>query len=129
MSQHQPSLYITTSPLGGRGVFSAAAIAAGEIIEICQLILLSPEDLALIHRTKLHDYYFLWGQPEGSGAIALGYGSLYNHSHQPNAYYHMDKEWETIDIIALRDITAGEEITFNYNGDPDDHEKIWFEKD
>lgn len=128
MIQRQPSLFIAASPLGGRGVFTSAPIAEGALIEICPVVIIPPEDLTLIHRTQLHDYYFLWEQPEGSGAIALGYGSLYNHSHDPNAWYRMDKAWDTIDVLALRNIAAGEEITFNYNGDPEDHEPLWFEK-
>ena len=29
----------------------------------------------------------------------------------------MDYEQQTMDVYALRDIAAGEEITFNYNGE------------
>ena len=47
-------------------------------------------------------------------ALALGYGSLYNHSYQPNARYD-DQPAGAMTFTALRDIRAGEEITINYN--------------
>ena len=84
------------------------------------------EDAALIHKTHLHDYYFLWNEETGSVAIALGYGSLYNHSLSPNAETESVLESNELRIIATRDIPAGEEITFNYQGEVKDTE-IWFE--
>jgi uncharacterized protein len=61
--------------------------------------------------------------------IALGYGSLYNHFCPSNADYFMDFEAETIDIVAVRYIEAGDEITINYNGDPRNAEPTWFMTD
>jgi SET domain-containing protein len=40
----------------------------------------------------------------------------------------MDFVHETIDFYCVRDIEAGDEITVNYNGDPDNNTKVWFEK-
>jgi SET domain-containing protein len=58
-------------------------------------------------------------------AVALGYGSLYNHSYTPNARY--DDESPQIKIFtAIREIAAGEEITINYNGEPSDESPVWF---
>ena len=59
--------------------------------------------------------------------IALGFGSLYNHTVWSNADFILDLENETIDIVALRDIAAGEEITLNYHGESGDEEPLWFE--
>ena len=33
----------------------------------------------------------------------------------------------TIRFVALRDIEAGEEVTTNYNGNPDSQEPVWFD--
>lgn len=120
------SLYYATSPLGGRGVYTAAPVAEGSLLEICPVIVLPPEDLPAIHGSRLHDYYFLWGEDEQSCAIALGYGSLYNHSFEPNAYYQADYESDTLLFFAHRDLEAGEEITVNYNGDPSVADEVWF---
>ena len=124
--QRIPSLFIAPSPLGGRGVFTAAPIAEGSLIEVCPVIALSGKDRGQIDRTGLYDYYFIWGEEDQQCAIALGYGSLYNHSFEPNAEYRADFDGLTLDFYALKDIEAGEEVTVNYNGDPDNKEKVWF---
>ena len=128
MSQRIPGLFIAHSDLEGRGVFTSEPITKGSIIEICNIIELSPTDLELIKKTVLYDYYFDWKKQEGHAAIALGYGSLYNHAYQPNTEYVHNYGSNTLEIYALRDIEAGEELTFNYNGIPDDQTKVWFEK-
>ena len=128
MSQQIPYLYIAASDIHDRGVFCATSIPEGSIIEICPVLKLPPEDMELLKKTTLYNYYFIWEEDEKSGGIALGYGSIYNHSYQPNARYLVDFEALTLEIFAIRDIEAGEEITFNYNGDPDDQSKVWFEK-
>ena len=60
-------------------------------------------------------------------ALALGYGSLYNHSYTPNARYFTNIENQSIDFYARKDIREGEEIMVNYNGDPEDQSPLWFE--
>lgn len=124
MSTHLPFLYITTSKLGGRGVFTSRDIPAGTTIENAPIIRLNLDDMEAIHETRLHDYYFLWG--EHACAIALGYGSLYNHSRDPNTEYEMDFEDEDIRFFALRDIPAGSELLINYTDDEDERTKLWF---
>jgi len=125
--QRLPGIFFGPSPRGGRGVFTELAIAAGTLIEICPLIVLPAEDLEKIHASGLHDYYFLWGDAENQCAIALGFGSLYNHDYEPNARYFVDVEEETLEIHAVRDLLPGEEITVTYNGVPEDKSTVWFE--
>ena len=74
--------------------------------------------------TGLAGYCFRWHGE--TLALALGYGSLYNHSYQPNSRYD-DVAQTTKVFTALRDIAPGEEITVNYNGDPDDRSSVGFE--
>ena len=120
-----PFLYLAPSPLGGRGVFTGAEIPAGTTIELAPVILLSAEDRKVIHKTHLHDYYFQWDGDRA--AIALGYGSLYNHADEANAEFELDYAFEQIRFVALKDISAGDEIFTNYRtGDPE--MKLWFEK-
>ena len=56
------------------------------------------------------------------------FGSVYNHSYQPNARYEPDFDLNIMEFIAIRDIVAGEEITTNYNYDPEDDSPVWWEK-
>lgn len=125
--QRLPFVFFQESPKGGRGVFTAEFIPIGTLIEICPVIILNPQDLKTIHETFLHDYYFLWDREGREGAIALGFGSLYNHSFAPNAEYQTNREGRSIDVYASQDIRAGEEITFNYNGTRFDNSPLWFE--
>jgi len=121
-----PGLYATTSTDKGRGVFTSIDISEGDIIEVCPVIIMPKAELPIIHKTILHDYYFLWGENMEDCAIALGFGSLYNHEIHPNANFILDLENETIDIVAIKNIMAGEEITLNYNGEPGDETILWF---
>ena len=108
----------------GRGVFARRLIHKGELIEKVPMLVLSVDEYHDgIGKTSLANYCFAWGQ--GTVALALGYGSLYNHSYTPNAdYEHGDK---VLVYRALCDIEAGEEITVNYNGRPSDRSPVGFE--
>ncbi len=125
---HIPSLYIAPSDIHERGVFSSEDLETDNIIEICPVILLNEKERAQIHQTHLHDFYFTWGEDDKGAAIALGYGSLYNHSYQPNARFWVDLEMKTISIRSIKPIPAGEEITINYNGEPTNQDPLWFSK-
>lgn len=126
MASRLPFLYLQTHADRGRGIYTAQAIPEGSSIESCPVIVLSPTDTERIHQTHLHDYYFLWGD-DGHSAIALGFGSIYNHAASPNADYEMDIDNHSIDIFATRDIEAGEEITISYNEGGTQRTKLWFE--
>lgn len=120
-------IFVADSEERGRGIFAAANILEGEIIETCPMLVVKPADIAFIDKTDLYNYYFLWGDDHDHAAIALGFGSLYNHSTTPNAYYAMDFEEKSMLIIALKPIAPMEEIFFNYNGSPTDQSEVWFE--
>jgi uncharacterized protein len=132
MSLHSQPIYVAASPLGGRGVFAAKKIYAGDIIEVCPVIVMKPHEIEILDKTTLYDYYFLWEDEENdlkTCAIALGLGSMYNHKAPSNADYQMDMDHVMIDIIAVKDIESGEEITINYHGDPNDDSPTWFMTD
>jgi uncharacterized protein len=124
-----PALFITFSELGGKGVFTGAPIKSGDLIEICPVIVLKEGEMEVLDTTTLYDYYFLWGDEQKKCALALGFGSLYNHFCPSNADYFMDFDEQIIEIHAVRDIEAGEEITINYHGDPQDPSPTWFMTD
>jgi uncharacterized protein len=108
----------------GRGVFARRLIYDGEVIErVPVLVLPIGESRTASGPTPMSDYCFDWGR--GTVAVALGYGSLYNHSYQPNARYD-DESGQTKVFIAIRDIALGEEIVVNYNGEPGDKTPVWF---
>jgi SET domain-containing protein len=121
------SLYIAQSHGKGKGIFTNEPITAGTLIEIAPVIVLPEKDSALIDQSFLYNYYFLWGDEHKGYAICLGYGSLYNHSYSPNCIYETYYEDEAIHFITIKNIAAGEELTVNYNHDPDDQKRVWFD--
>jgi len=105
---------------GGRGVYASKSFNKGELIEKVPCIILPCSECKDI----LSWYVFCWDSEEIC-AVALGYGSLYNHSYSANATYKTI-EPDTIILRAFRDIKKGEEITINYNGKPDDKDPMEF---
>ncbi|MEL6988949.1 MAG: SET domain-containing protein [Bacteroidota bacterium] len=128
MIHHVPSLFVAKNNKG-RGIFTTEKINKGDLIEVCPLIIIPKDQVKQIHESKLHDYYFLWGEDQKEIAIALGYGSLYNHQLHPNADFLLDLVNETIDIFCIKDIGAGEEITINYHGEDGANDPLWFEEE
>ncbi|HMN27835.1 MAG TPA: SET domain-containing protein [Caldilineaceae bacterium] len=116
-------IMIGPSPGKGRGVFATRLIETGELIEQAPVIVVPTGQWEAMHKTVLFNYYFAWGE---HSAIALGYGSLYNHAYQPNARFVKQLAEERIDFFALHPIQPGEEILINYNGDPNDDSPLWF---
>ena len=114
-------LRVAESPTGaGRGVFAECDIAAGEQIERCPMLIVDGAQAEAL-TLGADGYVFGWGTE--STALALGYGSLYNHSYAPNA-----ETLETPDelvITALQPIARGEEILINYMGTAQDG--VWFD--
>ena len=123
----QPFLHILPSDLRGKGVFTSSTISKGTILEIAPVIIMGSADRILLDQTLLHDYIFEWGHEKSQCCVALGYVSIYNHSYTSNCEYEMDYENNMIRIIAVREISKGEEIFLNYNGDWNDESPVWFD--
>ncbi|MBW4497256.1 MAG: SET domain-containing protein [Oscillatoria princeps RMCB-10] len=120
-------IYVGNAPGKGRGVFAKKRFSKGELIERAQVVVVPHSEREYLDKTVLHNYYYKWGEKLEDAALSLGYGSLYNHSYDPNAVYVKKIEEFVIDFVALREIEEGEEITVNYNGRPDDKSPLWFE--
>lgn len=128
----QPSLgYIkdTGTPMG-RGVFASRAIAQNEVIEVCPVVQLKKRYRRLPE--ELQRVVFHWGalaEKPGISAVALGYGSMYNHANPANARYKASADGSNLVFVAATDIAQDEEITINYNaalGEPVSFEDNWF---
>ena len=112
----------------GRGVFAARRFESGETIEVCPVIALSEADARMLDNTGLYDYYFGWGKEGKAAAIALGYGSLYNHAPSPNAMHRKHVADGIISVVAVRQIERGEEILIRYDtGTGGNTQQMWFE--
>ena len=113
---------VQQSPVHRWGMFAVEKIKANEIIEECPMVELEQrwldKDESIFSRYRFN--FPSGGHPE-SQQICLGYGSIYNHSNEPNAYWHSvyySSEISTYRFIALRDIEPNEEIFICYgNGE------------
>lgn len=123
----QGSLYIKEVKGKGRGVFSFVAIKADEVIEACKMLVLQPEDYDLSSASFLINFSFYIDRDKSVVGVATGFGSLYNHAAPANATHKIYGEDNRVDIIALRDIAADEEICINYHGAFDDMSTTWFD--
>ena len=108
--------------LGIRGLLATRDIAAGETIERCPMVMIPVTQEDALEATVLGNYYFLWD--DNYYAMALGYGSLHNHSYHANCIFERDYERQEMVFKAAKAIRRGEELTINYNGDPDDPTSI-----
>lgn len=104
----------------GRGVTATRDINEGEIIEFCPIIFISKKETAFFEEEKTTLNFYYLQQPETKKVcLMLGYGSLYNHSKNPNAEidYDIKRLKDYLFFRALRKIKAGEEIVFDYQFD------------
>ncbi|MEZ4702796.1 MAG: SET domain-containing protein-lysine N-methyltransferase [Rhodothermales bacterium] len=77
---------------------------------------------------RVYDWESLTGADTGK-AIVLGYGSLYNHSDNPNLSYSPDAANDLMTYTARRPIAAHEQLTIHYdraNGQHTEEQEGWF---
>ena len=115
----------------GLGVFANQDYQSGDIVECCPVITFDAPFRGLPEKLMTRVFYWagLSGEDE-QHAIALGFGSLYNHNNPANMRYQAIAG-SLLQFIAVCDITAGEELTINYNGDKGAHESkedFWFQR-
>tara|TARA_R110000796_G_C14403092_1_gene417843 strand:- start:285 stop:677 length:393 start_codon:yes stop_codon:yes gene_type:complete len=114
---------IKTSPGKGMGVFAIDNILEGEIIEECHLITLN---IPLLEPSEiLSDYRFLYpiSGEHVEHVIPSGYGCIYNHNDNNNAFWRDHPRYKLFQFIAKKNITIGEEICTYYGG-----EEYWSER-
>src|SRR4051794_16082638 len=119
------AVMVARSRVHGLGVFATDAFEVDELIEACPVLVVPADQCSHLEWTTLSGYYFHWDND--AAGLALGYGSLYNHSWTPNARYDHDYENGVIEYSAVRPIQPGEEVTINYLGEPEARGELWFD--
>jgi SET domain-containing protein len=122
------ALHVEVGPslIEGMGVIAKINFKPGELIEEAPVIAMDNSEMEVLRNCSLRSYYFLVDHSKTCGVIGLGYSSLYNHAGNANAVYSIDLLHSTISIRACKTISAGEEITINYNGKTDDLSPVYF---
>lgn len=113
---NHPYIHIKETKNFGRGLYANRLISKGTIIELSPLIVLSKEHTKIATDTVLNNYWYYYDQ--NKCAIALGYGSLFNHHLEPNITYQIDKNKNIIKFIALVEIIKNQQLFINYGYDP-----------
>jgi hypothetical protein len=117
----------TYVPEIGRGVIARKAAKKGTVLERSPVVVGPNKDFEAKHgRMTAADHYLLTWHEKGENketAMGLGYLMLYNHSDNPNAEFRYRYPQKEIEMVALRAIKKGEEITHDYGG-----EGVWFRK-
>jgi SET domain-containing protein len=140
-------VHVGASSRHGRGVFSNAALPAGTVVEVSPMLLITREEG---DRDDLFGrYIFEWDVDADptAYALALGWGSLFNHSGDPSCGYTRADDDETLAaslavgapggvaacapgmapaliFTTVRPVAAGEELTIDYSGVGE--EDMWF---
>jgi len=114
--ERSEKIQVRESLIHGLGVFAIEEIQIGELIEECPVLFLPTKKGELNY--TLIDYTYQWPKSFEwvNHVIALGYGSLYNHSEKPNADWESDTDKQTFRFVATRKISKGDEITIFYGG-------------
>lgn len=107
----------------GRAIFASEPIKVGEIIMECPVIVLDKFQTKIVRQTFLDNYVFDWPDNNeyktlkswSASAIVLGYGSLINHSINPNCNWSTNIDTKKVIFIATTNIVKDEEIVFNYH--------------
>lgn len=114
-------LIVRPSARHGLGVFARVPFASGEVVERVPCVPIPPEEmeLARIPRSLTHRYSMPDMPAPGSSSWLFGFGAIYNHEPDPAL---ANVRWEPVGprvlhYLALRDIAAGEELTFDYGAD------------
>jgi SET domain len=109
----------------GRGLFASSDIPPRTLIHVapCIPILKDEYDQHMKH-TVLEHYLFNDTRSSGAGnkLLALGYGSLFNHSSHPNVDYRVNSENLAIEYSSgYQTIPKDEELCISYGSN------LWFE--
>jgi uncharacterized protein len=105
-----------------RGLIATQHLKPHQLIERCPIILIPIRQEKALTQTVLGKYYYEWTNKHH--IFVLGYAALINHSYQPTARYAFNYRSKEMIITAFRDIKPGDEITVNYNYEPDDNSPL-----
>jgi len=97
----------------GNGVFTNKSIKNGQNIEICPIIKINNKFL-FQQGNILNDYIFNDPLNDDNKILVFGYGSIYNHSNDPNVDYYYDNDNNKMIFKAIKDINKDSELFISY---------------
>ena len=110
-----PQIEVKPSPLldnKERGLFAAKDFKKDDVIEVCPTLIMKKEELS---KDNIINEHLFKGRLPGNSLLSLGYGSIINHSKEKqNCTWFVAPDDSYIKFIAIKDISAGEELYSNY---------------
>lgn len=101
----------------GRGLYATKNIKKGQVVELSPVIPLTGWEHDHLKSTVMNTYVFEWDSD--GAALALGFGSLFNHSQDCNVTYDSLLKSKQIKFTATRNIKKGEQLLINYGYEPE----------
>jgi uncharacterized protein len=92
----------------GRALFAEKNISKGELVESCELIFVKNSEITRSIEAYVYQY------DNKHVVIALGNGSLINHSDDPNCEFYFSFKKKLLIIRTIKNVSKGEELTINY---------------
>lgn len=96
----------------GRGVFATKNIKKNTVVNISETLVVKKTDIR--SKSILFDYFY--ELDDDNFLLAIGFGSLLNHSKNPNIEFKTIKKNKRflLEYRSIRNIKKGEQILFDY---------------
>ena len=105
----------------GRGLFAVQDIPSRTLIHVAPCIRIDRDEYDKYMRYTILEHY-LFNADGGDKFLALGFGSLFNHSSRPNVDYRVDTQQSCIRYFCgHKPIPMGEELCIYYGN------HVWFD--
>jgi SET domain-containing protein len=112
----------TFHPAKGRGLFAKMDIPPSTTIHVAPCIPVMKDEYDIYMKHTVMEHYLFNDVRSGNKLLALGYGSLFNHSNHPNVGYSVNHTLQTIEYRSgFQVISEGTELCISYGS------KLWFE--
>jgi SET domain-containing protein len=120
-TRSESSLYEIKDGAKGRGLFAIQDISPGTLIHEAPCLRVAKDEYDKFMRFTVLEHY-LFNAEGGNKLLALGHGSLFNHSREPNVDYRLDSPNLCIRYYSgHKMIHKDEELCIHYGGD------LWFD--
>lgn len=113
--------YIGRGPKG-RGLFANTDIPPRTLLHVAPCIPISSDQYDTHMKFTILEEYLFNDRQTGNKLLALGYGSLFNHSRHPNVSYKVCSDDQTIEYTSgFQVISRGTELCISYGSN------LWFD--
>ena len=111
----EKSVIVKSSVIEGNGIFASKKIPAGELVMVIKGDVISGKECERREEEEDNVYIF-WNGRYYIDTANTDKIKYINHNCEPNCEV-MDRDKESLNLVSIRDLKAGEEITMDYGYD------------